>query len=355
MLAHCRANGVLIGSYWANYVEIVATELASARDRTIFSPELSFAPAFGGGSNSLIPYEPGALSVAIDRLLVKAFSRKMPRAVSGSPLLYPLFRRLNRRRLVRDGAKIGLKKFRNEARLLYALLYDAIRTHGLETMKEESANDVEVKSPRGETCRFSHKTLISFVQFLIISGVADCKNKVVLEIGSGVGELARIFVATRTARKYILVDIPPALAFAERHLLNNFPADRIDRFDPGRRQVKLDDDRLFVVLTPDQMKYIERFDVGINIASFGEMDLRSVESYVAELKTKGFSDFVSINHRLGKPNNPSYFGEKEYVRLFAPGHEVAGKYGFDPLVPSLADDEPGLDDYQVLHFRRKPA
>lgn len=195
------------------------------------------------------------------------------------------------------------------------------------------------------------KTLRDFNVFALIGGLVKNTDSVV-EIGAGVGELARIFLTTGKAKRYFIVDIPPALAFSECLILSQFGADQVSLFDPNRAEIE--PGKICYFLTPDQIDLLPDFDLGLNIASFGEMDLGIISDYIERLEAREFSDFISINQRLGKSNNPSKIGETEYSRLFSK-HRIVRKSSFTSMRPllKLPDDEPGKQGYQLLHFSRR--
>jgi putative sugar O-methyltransferase len=195
----------------------------------------------------------------------------------------------------------------------------------------------------------SYKTLRDFNIFLQIVKQRRTFDTVV-EIGCGIGELARIFCETNTARRYILIDIPPTIAFSERYLEKTIGESLIDRFDDKR--ASLDYSKRVHILTPDQIEVIPRFTLGINVASFGEMTKDVVTGYINELKKKGFDEFVSINQRIGKASNRDRFGEELYAQEFGPEYAITQRNGFvsnAPVIESIPDN-PGAQGYQFLRF-----
>jgi len=128
-------------------------------------------------------------------------------------------------------------------------------------------------------------------------------------------------------------------------------------FTADRKPVDFNDSKVCYFLTPDQMNKIPPFDLGINIASFGEMTRSIVKDYVEMLKLKGFREFVSINQRLKKTNNQEAIGEKEYLEYFGPEYRVLKKASFYSNQPimHLEEDVPQKQGYQLLHFCRAEA
>jgi hypothetical protein len=189
---------------------------------------------------------------------------------------------------------------------------------------------------------------------LQIDDILKFNNKVVVEIGSGVGEFARICLVAKFARRHILVDIPPALAFSERYMIKEFGKDAVDIFDPNRKKVDLTNDKLVTILTPDQLGLIPKADIGINMTSFAEMSPQIVNSYIQSLKSIGITDFISINERITKGNNTYIVGQSEYIKFFGPelSLKTAKTYNKSLLLPQLLDDEPETSGRQLLHFKR---
>lgn len=356
MLAHCEANGVEISSYWRGYVENTLTEMALCSDDP-FSPDTYFADAFGGGTFGVHTradrFE--TLSQRLATLLSKPFSEKIPWAMRQSPLyraiLGPLF-----------VSSVGLRK--NAARNRFArghyapmvrcafdCLKDDIAAFGLQPRKYRTADDVDVSA----SAYFSLQSLQRFKTLVHFQGHGDARGKTVIEIGSGLGELARLYLATGLARKYIIVDIAPALAFAEHHLTLEFGAATIDGFDPRRRSVDVNDGRLVTVLSPDQLPLVPTADMGINQFSFGEMSEAIIERYIGELRRMGVDHFFTINHRLTKPNNVHKIGTDSYMRWFQPEMTLrsAMSFSLERLLPSFTEDLPGTFGYQFLHFARR--
>jgi putative sugar O-methyltransferase len=101
-------------------------------------------------------------------------------------------------------------------------------------------------------------------------------HETVIELGAGYGRLAWMALATTPGLRYILVDIPPALAIAQEYLTRLFPDRKaflfrhFDRFDDVATQLSQAE---IAFLTPNQLEAIppQRADVFINISSFHEM------------------------------------------------------------------------------------
>ena len=200
--------------------------------------------------------------------------------------------------------------------------------------------------------QLAFQTVRDVNNYLLINDLMSRNTSFVIEIGAGIGELARLFLKTGRVQKYVIVDIPPVLAFSQRLLREEFGAQRISPFLLSRSE--LESGKLCYFLTPDQLETIPdlRGAIGINVASFGEMSPDIVGRYIECLKRKGVSEFVSINHRIGKPNNPDAIGEKEYEKFFGTDYQVAKRGSFSENKPNLQlrPDLPDTPGYQLLHF-----
>jgi putative sugar O-methyltransferase len=203
--------------------------------------------------------------------------------------------------------------------------------------------------------KLSWKTLWELTILLRLRKLRPEPAEAVVEIGSGVGELGRLFLATGAAKKYYFVDIPPTLAFSQTYLSEVLPPGKVGGFDAARGPIDPAEDKLCYFLTPDQIRLIPRADLGLNVGSFGEMSREIVRGYAAAVKKLGVRDFISINHRIKKPNNPEALGELEYAEYFGPELAPAEKGSFFSHTPcvDVLPDRPGLPGYQILRLARR--
>lgn len=144
----------------------------------------------------------------------------------------------------------------------------------------------------------------------------------ILEIGGGYGRLAWIFLECFPSARYTLVDIPPALAVAERYLSEVYP-DR-SRFDFRHFEVYEDvrdefEAAQIVFLTPNQLALIPAPSAGlcINVSSLHEMAPEQIQFYLR-----------SIDH-----HSNGYFYSKQWLRSVNPHDEVVIRRG-DYQIPS---------------------
>ena len=116
---------------------------------------------------------------------------------------------------------------------------------------------------------------------------ANCKRA--LEIGGGYGRDAFVVMKLHPHIQYTLVDIPPALWIAQRYLSSVFPERSVFHVrdfqsyaevagEMGRAQI--------VFLLPHQLELIpeRRYDLSLNISSFGEMQQEQIAAYFRTLE-----------------------------------------------------------------------
>jgi len=193
--------------------------------------------------------------------------------------------------------------------------------------------------------------------FLMINQLVTGELENVYEIGTGTGELARIFLQSKKAKRYFLVDVPPALAFSEFYLKASLGEHHVDGYDPERKEIDLNNNYKAFILTPDQIHLIPKFDLGISIASFQEMTFELVKSNIEFIKNQGKENFISINLRKGKVHNQEKITEESYTTLFADKYLLKAKHQikFHEVLPILHPDyqDPQENGYQLLYFKRE--
>lgn len=122
----------------------------------------------------------------------------------------------------------------------------------------------------------------------ILNNTKNVKN--ILEIGGGYGALARLWLKYSDINRYVIVDVPETLFFAEVYLRHSFGSDvgyYIDQ-DPGTKVVLIPVDR--------HSSYSKSSDVVINIGSLQEMPNIWVEHYMKYLDTYDARYFYSLNY-----------------------------------------------------------
>jgi len=133
----------------------------------------------------------------------------------------------------------------------------------------------------------------------------------IYELGAGYGRTAFAFLSLQRLKKYVVIDIPPALRVAEMYLTRVFPEKRAFRF---RRFERFDDVREefeaaeMAFLMPTQVERLPdgSADLFLNISSLQEMTLPQIRYYVGQIE------------RLLRPGG--YFYLKEW-KEFANKHD----------------------------------
>ena len=335
-----------IQKYWSGYSCIINKQVEVMKGN-IFSSNWYFAKLFGGGADNGILDIHNKIKNSTSYKIVDKLNSLLVRFFPKTPLLNFLWRYVFLKRSLWKHTHKASAHYMRMVKAYYYLLEKEILKYKLDSPNIYDIDLVEIDGKK-----FSYETLVCFSRFLQILNLKPSKLDTVVEIGAGIGELARIFITTGTTRKYIIVDIPPTLAFSQHFLSTVLPIKKIEFFDPNRTSIDLSGDWLCCFLTPDQLTHIPNFDLGLNIYSFGEMSQNLVYSYINELKKKDFQEFVSINHRISKPGNESKFGEKEYIEVFGPEYEVKSKYSWDArrIGSHILEDTPNMQGYQLLHF-----
>lgn len=117
----------------------------------------------------------------------------------------------------------------------------------------------------------------------------------VLELGGGYGRVAWVFLEEFPQTRYILCDIPPALAIAQEYLTTLLPDRRAFRFRHFDSHADVAGELAaaqLVFLTPNQLELLEPLGVSlfVNISSLHEMRPEQIAHYLreADRHTDGF-------------------------------------------------------------------
>jgi hypothetical protein len=337
------------GKYWNHYAKIIYKQTKLAGD--ILQPSCFDACGFGGGLVNGFSEDANKVSKLghlFERLL-DILRHVMIKVAYDKSTLDPIFKWLFRYKSFHFYKSMSSHTYNLLVHWGYEFYRDQIEHYDITSPDIYGVDCVDI-GPR----KLSSRTLQDFGVFLAIKKSALSPTRTILEIGSGIGELARIFLTTKTCEKYILIDIPPALAFAQRLLSDTFGDDKISFWSKERKAIDLSDKNICYFLTPDQVGQVSSFDLGINKASFGEMTPDIVQGYIRALKKKKFNEFISINQRLKKSNSLETIGEKQYIEYFAPDYQCIRKAFFNPSKPfrDLEEDKPREQGIQWLHFHK---
>ncbi len=110
----------------------------------------------------------------------------------------------------------------------------------------------------------------------------------VLELGGGYGRVAWVFLEEFSQTRYILCDIPPALAIAQQYLTTLFPQRRTFTFRHFDDHAEVADELAqaqLVFLTPNQLEILEPLGVSLflNISSLHEMRPEQIAHYLLQV------------------------------------------------------------------------
>jgi putative sugar O-methyltransferase len=112
--------------------------------------------------------------------------------------------------------------------------------------------------------------------------------RTVLELGPGYGRTAYVFLSLMPSVRYLIADIPPALAVAERYLSSVLKGRQIFRYRPFRsyEEVREEFERSdLAFLLPHQLEMLpgKSVDLFVNISSLHEMRLDQIRYYFGVL------------------------------------------------------------------------
>ncbi|MDP2709981.1 MAG: putative sugar O-methyltransferase [Solirubrobacteraceae bacterium] len=184
--------------------------------------------------------------------------------------------------------------------LFLALLWEYVRRGDrrdiLTRLEEPELGDPVVATYRGrrisqDLCNSVHEL------YCATSGFPDGRPGAggVLELGGGYGRVAWAFLEEFPDCRYILCDIPPALAIAQQYITTLFPRRPTFRFRHFDSHDEVADELAaaqIVFLTPNQLELLEPLGVSlfVNISSLHEMRPEQIAHYLGQVDrhTNGF-------------------------------------------------------------------
>lgn len=231
--------------------------------------------------------------------------------------------------LVDDGAyadtRFGTRLNRRTSRWGYAfyvaMLWDAVQrclsSAVLERLDEPTVGNPLLVRHRGRMV--TQDLCNSVLEYATIrEGAPLPEDAHIVEVGAGYGRLAWVFLSDMPHVRYLVVDIPPALAIAEEYLAGLFPERTLF---PFRRFESYEDIAVefevaqIAFMTPNQLDFLPALgsDLFINVSSFHEMRPDQIEHFYSliDRHCKGF--FYSKQWRSWKnPHDGVEINESSY-------------------------------------------
>lgn len=131
----------------------------------------------------------------------------------------------------------------------------------------------------------------SFLEYqsVVDADVDQGEIATIMELGSGYGRTAYVYLTLKPECRYILVDIPPALYVCEKYLSGLFSGRKIfpfrpfDRYEQIRQEYEAAD---IIFLMPNQLELLPQgsVDLFINISSLHEMRMDQIRYYFSMME-----------------------------------------------------------------------
>lgn len=172
--------------------------------------------------------------------------------------------------------------------VLTKLLWAYVEKIDSEKLLERLSEPLEGNPPRvyqGDRL-ISQDLANSFLEYVAVmqADVEHSEIRTIMELGSGYGRTAYVYLTLNPECRYVLVDIPPALYICEKYLSDVFKDRKIFRFRPFesyediREEYEKSD---IVFLMPNQLELLpeKSIDLFINISSLHEMRIDQIRYY----------------------------------------------------------------------------
>jgi putative sugar O-methyltransferase len=147
---------------------------------------------------------------------------------------------------------------------------------------------------------------------------AASPGKLVVELGPGYGRIAWTMLSLYPGLRYVLVDIPPALAVAQRYLTTLLPERRTFRFRRFDDQASVADELAaaeIVFLMPHQVELLEPLgaDAFVNVSSLHEMRTDQIARWfeLIDVHTEG-AFYTKQWERSENPHDGIVVGREDY-------------------------------------------
>jgi len=150
--------------------------------------------------------------------------------------------------------------------------------------------------------------LISLLEYekikLLTSKTKNSLN--VLELGAGYGRTANMILSMSEKTKYVIADLPPAIYFSKKNLMEFFPKKKIaSAFEINDKNEMMElykkSDILFIF--PHQINMFENktFDVSIAIGCLNEMEKNQIEYYMKNFENLSSYVYIRAWENSGLP------------------------------------------------------
>ena len=172
--------------------------------------------------------------------------------------------------------------------LLTKLLWAYVERNDADGLLERLAEPLGGNPPRvfQDERLISQDLANSFLEYLSVmkSDLDSSEISTIMELGSGYGRTAYVYLTLHPERRYILVDIPPALYVCEKYLTDLFQDRKIFPFRPFERYDDIKEEyenANIIFLMPHQLELLphKSVDLFINISSLHEMRMDQIRYY----------------------------------------------------------------------------
>ena len=182
-----------------------------------------------------------------------------------------------------------------EFNLITLLLWQYVKNQGLE---KEAAQLSE--PPDGSPLAINYKGRLisqslahSLLEFdSITKNIQPDSVRTILSIGPGYGRTAYVWMRLYDVRKFIFIDLPPALYLAQRYLSTKFPEKKVFKYRDFKSFDDIKDEYAqadLVFLMPWQIAMLPEKSIDLihAIESFDEMNLKTIRRYLKIINKLG--------------------------------------------------------------------
>ncbi len=186
---------------------------------------------------------------------------------------------------------------RNEIEDILERYYELKNLIGDENLKKNVCSNIG--NPRSY---YLNNTLLNFddlyhvYAFWQINRFFKTSNKNILEIGAGYGNLAQKFIKNSDC-KYFIIDIPESLVIQHYYLKINHPECKLQKISSIKDSLDLSNDVFLIPCFFYEIVKELKFDLVINMRSFGEMNSVIIDQYFDLINNVLINDgfFYTVN------------------------------------------------------------